>query len=131
MHGDQIEGSVRERKRMEWGNLKFRLWNTAAREVDRLVRKIDPRDSPEEAGAGRPAKITSGTASGIQQPRAGLKATAEQSRFDGAGAPVPPVALVRSMDSLVVVDGDAGGQCGRFHLSKCISGLRGWLPSSG
>ena len=49
MHGDQVEGPVRERKRMEWGNLKFRLWNTAAREVDRLVRKIDPRDPAEEA----------------------------------------------------------------------------------
>ena len=116
---------------MEWRDLKLSLRNAAAREVDRLVSKIDARDPPKSARFGCPAKVVSGPAARIQQPRPTLNATAEQSPFDRAGTSVPPAAFVRRINSLVVVDGDAGGDRGRFHASKCISGQLNWLPFSG
>ena len=131
MHDDQVERLVRERKRMEWRDLKFRLWNTAAREVDRLVCKIDPCDLPEK----RPSRLPSEGSLRDRTPHPADARRVEGDRraepFRLSGSPGTTSAFVRCMDSLVVVDGDAGGQSRAVSRVEVYSGRLSWLPSSG
>ena len=121
VHDDQVEGAVREWKLMERGDVQLRFRNAAARDVDRLGPQIDPRDMSEQARAGCPAQVASRPTPGIEQARAGLKASTEQCPLDGTGTPVPPTALVDDSYSLVVVEGNAGRYRGSLHPSKSIA----------
>ena len=78
MQRDHVEGVVGERKPVEWRGVELRLWNTTAREVDRLGSEIDAGKLREQTRVGGPAQVPSRATPGIEQAPALAKASSQE-----------------------------------------------------